>query len=329
MGITFHNQLDKKSLKIVQLKKHILRGNQIFKYLVSSFFKERTFQIYLNQFVMNEIISYFSTIPSSHRSLILVGGITFFWIIENTFPLFQMKYHKWQHAGINFFLTFTTIIVNFVLAFILIKTASWTTENHFGILQWLPEIPIWLYTIIGLLLLDLIGAYLVHFIEHKVKFLWRFHIIHHTDTWIDTTTANRHHPGESIIRFVFTTLGVLVVGSPMWMVFLYQTLSVIATQFNHANISLPNKLDVFLSYFLVSPNMHKVHHHYVLPYTDSNYGNIFSVWDRLFGTFTTLPKEELIYGVDTHMLPEENNQLRNLLKIPFQKLRSFNSEKKQ
>ena len=278
---------------------------------------------------MNEIISYFSTIPSSHRSLILVGGITFFWVIENTFPLFQMKYHKWQHAGINFFLTFTTIIVNFVLAFILIKTASWTTENHFGILQWLPEIPIWLYTIIGLLLLDLIGAYLVHFIEHKIKFLWRFHVIHHTDTWIDTTTANRHHPGESVIRFVFTTLGVLVVGSPMWMVFLYQTLSVIATQFNHANISLPTKLDIFLSYFIVSPNMHKVHHHYVLPYTDSNYGNIFSVWDRLFGTFTTLPKEELIYGVDTHMLPEENNQLRNLLKIPFQKLRSFNSEKKQ
>ncbi|OXB10830.1 sterol desaturase [Flavobacterium plurextorum] len=278
---------------------------------------------------MNEIISYFSTIPSSHRSLILVGGIAFFWIIENTFPLFQMKYHKWQHAGINFFLTFTTIIVNFVLAFILIKTASWTTENHFGILQWLPEIPIWLYTIIGLLLLDLIGAYLVHFIQHKAKFLWRFHVIHHTDTWIDTTTANRHHPGESIIRFVFTTLGVLIVGSPMWMVFLYQTLSVIATQFNHANISLPNKLDIFLSYFIVSPNMHKVHHHYVLPYTDSNYGNIFSVWDRLFGTFTTLPKEELIYGVDTHMQPEENNQLKNLLKIPFQKLRSFNSEKKQ
>ncbi|UUW11553.1 sterol desaturase family protein [Flavobacterium plurextorum] len=278
---------------------------------------------------MNEIISYISTIPSSHRSLILVGGIAFFWIIENTFPLFQMKYHKWQHAGINFFLTFTTIIVNFVLAFILIKTASWTTENHFGILQWLPEIPIWLYTIIGLLLLDLIGAYLVHFIQHKAKFLWRFHVIHHTDTWIDTTTANRHHPGESIIRFVFTTLGVLIVGSPMWMVFLYQTLSVIATQFNHANISLPNKLDVFLSYFIVSPNMHKVHHHYVLPYTDSNYGNIFSVWDRLFGTFTTLPKEELIYGVDTHMQPEENNQLKNLLKIPFQKLRSFNSEKKQ
>ncbi|WP_055098605.1 sterol desaturase family protein [Flavobacterium aquidurense] len=271
---------------------------------------------------MNDIIAYFSTIPSSHRSLILIGGITIFWIIENTFPLFRMQYRKWQHAGINFFLTFTTIIVNFVLAFILIKTANWTTQNNFGLLQWLPKIPIWLYTLIGLLLLDLIGAYLAHYIQHKIKFLWRFHIVHHTDTWIDTTTANRHHPGESIIRFIFTTLGVLIVGTPMWMVFLYQSLSVIFSQFNHANISLPHKLDAMLSYFIISPNMHKVHHHYILPYTDSNYGNIFSIWDRIFGTFTTLPTEELIYGVDTHMSLEENNKLKNLLKIPFQKSRS-------
>jgi sterol desaturase/sphingolipid hydroxylase (fatty acid hydroxylase superfamily) len=271
---------------------------------------------------MNEIISYFSTIPSLHRSLILVSGITIFWMIENTFPLFKFNYKKWNHAGINFFLTFTTIVINFVLAFILLQTADWAIRNNFGILQWLPEIPLWLYTIIGLLLLDLIGAYLAHFTEHKIKFLWRFHLIHHTDTWIDTTSGNRHHPGESIIRFIFTTFGVLIVGSPMWMVFLYQTLSVISTQFTHANISLPNKLDYFLSYFIVSPNMHKVHHHYMLPYTDSNYGNIFSIWDRLFGTFMFLPKEEIIYGIDTHMNPKEHNNLKNLLQIPFQKQRS-------
>lgn len=174
------------------------------------------------------------------------------------------------------------------------------------------------YAIIGLLLLDLIGAYLVHWIEHKIPILWRFHLIHHSDTWIDTTSANRHHPGESVIRFVFTTLGILVVGSPMWMVFLYQTLSVVATQFNHANISLPKKLDTFLSYFIVSPDMHKVHHHYVLPYTDSNYGNIFSVWDRLFGTFKTLSRADIIYGIDTHTKAEEHNSIKNLLQIPFQ-----------
>jgi sterol desaturase/sphingolipid hydroxylase (fatty acid hydroxylase superfamily) len=130
---------------------------------------------------------------------------------------------------------------------------------------------------------------------------------------VDTTSANRHHPGESIIRFTFTTLGVLIVGSPMWN-FLYQTLSVIATQFNHANIALPKKWDTIMSYLIVSPDMHKVHHHYKLPYTDSNYGNIFSVWDRLFGTFRTLPKEEIVYGIDTHMRIEEHNELKNLLK---------------
>lgn len=272
--------------------------------------------------IMNEITAYFSTIPSSHRSLILVGGITLFWLIENAFPLFKFNYKKWEHAGINIFMTLTTILVNFSLAFILLKASDWTILNNFGVLQWLPEMPLWLYTLVGLLLLDLIGAYFVHLVEHKVKFLWRFHLVHHTDTWVDTTSGNRHHPGESVIRFLFTTLGVLIVGSPMWLVFIYQTISVVSTQFTHANISLPKKLDVFLSYFIVSPNMHKVHHHYILPYTDSNYGNIFSIWDRIFGTYMYLPKEEIVYGIDTYMEPEDHNQLKNLLKIPFKKYRS-------
>lgn len=268
---------------------------------------------------MNEIIIYFSTIPSSHRAMILAGGIAFFWLIESAAPFVKFNYNKWQHAGINLFFTLTTIIINFCLALILLKTANWTSENNFGILNWLPSMNPWLFAIVGLLLLDLIGAYSAHYVQHKVKFMWRFHLIHHSDTWIDTTSGNRHHPGESVIRFVFTTLGVLLIGSPMWLVFLYQTLSVVSTQFTHANIALPKKLDSFLSYFIVSPDMHKVHHHYVLPYTDSNYGNIFSVWDRLLGTFKTLDREKLIYGVDTHMKPEEHNRLKNLLSIPFKK----------
>ena len=271
---------------------------------------------------MNEIIDYFSTIPSTHRALILVGGIAIFWLIENTFPLFKFEYKKWNHAGINIFFTLTTIVVNFVLAFILLLSADFAVANKFGVLQWLPALPLWLFALIGLLLLDLIGAYLAHLVQHKTKWMWRFHLIHHTDTWIDTTSANRHHPGESVIRFVFTVFAVLISGSPMWLVFLYQSMSVVFSQFNHANISLPEKLDKIISYFIVSPNMHKVHHHYMLPYTDSNYGNIFSIWDRLFGTFTSLPKDKIIYGVDTHMKPEENNKLSNLIQIPFQKHRS-------
>jgi sterol desaturase/sphingolipid hydroxylase (fatty acid hydroxylase superfamily) len=271
---------------------------------------------------MNDLIHYFESIPSVHRALILSGGIALFWLIESAVPFFTFKYNKWQHAGINLFFTFTTITINFALAFILLKTADYVTAKEFGILNWLPKMNLITFTIVGLLLLDFIGAYMAHFTEHRIKILWRFHLIHHTDTYIDTTSGNRHHPGESVIRFVFTTLGVLIVGCPMWMVFMYQTLSVVATQFTHANICLPKKLDKLMSYIIVSPDMHKIHHHYKLPYTDSNYGNIFSIWDRIFGTFLYLNREEIVYGVDTHMNPEENNKLVPLLKIPFQKSRS-------
>jgi sterol desaturase/sphingolipid hydroxylase (fatty acid hydroxylase superfamily) len=267
---------------------------------------------------MNEIAAYFQTIPSSHRSILLIGGIALFWMIENSVPLFEMQYRKWHHAGINFFFTVTTIIINFSLAFLLFKSSDWVSSQHFGLLYWLNIDALWLQALIGLLLMDLIGAYSAHYVQHKTKSLWRFHLIHHTDTWIDTTSANRHHPGESVIRFIFTVIAVIVVGAPLWLFFLYQSLSVLLSQFNHANITLPSKLDKAISYLIVSPNMHKVHHHYVLPYTDSNYGNIFSVWDRLFGTFLILPPDQIVYGVDTHMHPEENNSLSSLLKIPFE-----------
>lgn len=270
---------------------------------------------------MQQIVDYFATIPSSHRSIILVGGIAFFWMVEYAVPLFSFKYNKFQHAGINIFFTITSVIVNFVLAFILLKSADWAVQNHFGILQWLPEMPLWAFTIVGLLLLDLIGAWFVHWTEHKVKWMWKFHLIHHSDTNVDTTSANRHHPGESVFRFIFTTIGIVIAGAPMWMVFMYQAISVLLSQFNHANIVIPKWLDNAMSWVLVSPDMHKVHHHYVLPYTDSNYGNIFSIWDRIFGTFMTLDRDKIIYGIDTHMKPEENARLGSLLKIPFEAYR--------
>src|SRR5690606_6724542 len=135
------------------------------------------------------------------------------------------------------------------------------------------DMPLWLYALLGVVLLDLVGAYLPHWLEHKIKPLWMIHLVHHTDHEVDTTTANRHHPFESLIRFGFTLLGVFLIGTPIALVMLYQSLSLVATQFGHANIRLPRKVDQALSYILVSPDMHKVHHHYMLPFTDSNYGN--------------------------------------------------------
>lgn len=268
---------------------------------------------------MEFIINYFETIPSSHRSMLLVGGITFFWLLEGAMPLFNFNYKKWKHAFPNLFFTGTTIIINFSLAFLLLSTADWVQANDFGIINWLPEMPLWLYILLGLLLLDFFGAYLAHYTEHRIKPLWMIHLVHHSDHKVDTTTANRHHPLESIVRFVFTLFGVFVVGTPIAIVMLYQSMSLVFTQFNHANIRMPKQLDKLLSYFIVSPDMHKVHHHNLLPYTDSNYGNIFSIWDRLLGTYMHLDREKIVYGVDTFPDEKINSDLRELLKQPFQK----------
>ena len=267
---------------------------------------------------MQPIIDYFSTIPSAHRSAFLVGGITLFMLIENGIPLLKLRYNRWAHLGINIFFTFTTILVNFLMAFILVKAGDWAIASNFGLLSWLPTMPTGLYLIVGLLGLDLIGAYTAHWVSHRVKWIWRFHLIHHTDQYVDTTTANRHHPVESVFRFLMTTLGVVLIGAPAWLVMAYQTLSALISQFEHANISLPSGLDKAISWVIISPNMHKVHHHYVLPYTDSNYGNIFSIWDRFFGTYMSLDPSKIVYGVDTHMKKEETANIGKMLTLPFE-----------
>ncbi|WP_158974171.1 sterol desaturase family protein [Cellulophaga sp. L1A9] len=269
---------------------------------------------------MEALIHYFETIPSLHRSLLLVGGISFFWFLEGAIPLVFFKYKKWKHALPNLFFTVTTVLINLALAFLLLKTSDWTVKANFGIINWLP-LPFWAYVVLGVLLLDFFGAYLAHYTEHKVKLLWRIHLVHHTDHHVDATTANRHHPFESIIRFVFTLFGVVLVGAPIGVVMLYQSVSLIATQFTHANIKLPKKVDEILSWVLVSPDMHKVHHHYMLPYTDANYGNIFSIWDRIFGTFMTYDRDAIVYGVDTFPDEEENGTIKSLLKQPFHSYR--------
>ena len=122
---------------------------------------------------MQEVLNYFETIPTLHRSIILVGGITFFWVLEGNLPLFNFNYKKWRHAIPNFFFTITTILINFILAFLLVNIADWVTLNQFGLLYIINDLPIYISVFTGILMLDLIGAYLPHFLEHKIK---RLHI---------------------------------------------------------------------------------------------------------------------------------------------------------
>ena len=276
---------------------------------------------------MYELINYFENIPTIHRSILIVGGITVFWFLEGLFPLVRFNYKKWQHAIPNFFFTLTTIVINLSMAFLLLNTSDWTIHNNFGLLQWIPGLTLWGEIILGVLLLDFVGAYLPHYTEHRIKPLWMIHLVHHSDPNVDTTTANRHHPLESIIRFLFTLLGVFIIGTSIGIVMLYQALSLVSTQFNHANIRLPKKLDQWISYIIVSPDMHKIHHHYRLPYTDTNFGNIFSIWDRMLGTFSNYEREKIIYGVDVFPDEKKNSQIKSLLKQPFEKYKRPTMEK--
>lgn len=270
---------------------------------------------------METVISFFEDVPTTFRALILIGGIFVFWVMEGVIPLFQFTYSKVKHAGLNLTFTLFTAIIGFGLAGVLYFTSDWVTANEFGLLN-LAELPLWFKIIAGVMLLDFIGAWLVHWTEHKVKWMWKFHLVHHSDTTVDVTTGLRHHPGETVFRIFFTILGVFLIGVPIGIVMLYQSLSVLFAHITHANINMPKKIDQTLSYLFVTPHMHKVHHHYSQPLTDTNYGNIFAIWDRIFGTFAQVNDvKNLTYGIDTHMDPSENENLPNLLKIPFQPYR--------
>ncbi|MGI8635936.1 MAG: sterol desaturase family protein, partial [Segetibacter sp.] len=210
------------------------------------------------------------------------------------------------------------LVIHTGFAVVIVLLSDWTKVVGFGIIHWFHA-SVFGGIIITIFTLDFFGGWLVHFTEHKLGWLWRFHIIHHADNSVDVTTGLRHHPVESVLRGIFFLAGVAFAGAPMYAVMIFQTLLVITVQFTHANISLPGWIDKGLSWIIVSPNMHKVHHHYQLPFTDSNYGAVFSIWDRALGTFMQLDAKDIIYGIDKHYPNERDEDFMLLLKHPWTK----------
>jgi sterol desaturase/sphingolipid hydroxylase (fatty acid hydroxylase superfamily) len=231
----------------------------------------------------------------------------------------QYKKNKTRHAAVNISFTVIHLIIHTFLAIIIIKLSDWCKSEGFGLVYWINASVIWTI-VISVFVLDFFGGWLAHITEHKTHFLWRFHVVHHADNNVDVTTGLRHHPIESVVRGIFFFIGIIVSGAPVYAVMIFQTLIVLSAAFTHANISLPRWLDRSLSYVFVSPNMHKVHHHWKQPYTDSNYGAIFSIWDRLLGTFMKLDHKEIRYGLDRYYPNDKDEDFMMLLKKPFQKL---------
>ena len=272
--------------------------------------------------MFREIITYFQTLEQHplHRMAFLVGGLLFFWIIEGSIPLLKLNYKKTKlkHASVNFAFTLIHLLIHTFLAIIIVLLSDWCLQHQFGLVYWVNA-GTFLTIILVFLTLDFFGGWLVHITEHKLPFLWRFHVIHHADNNVDVTTGLRHHPVESILRGLFFFIGIFVSGAPMFAVMIFQTILILATAFTHANISLPKWLDKSLSYVIISPNMHKVHHHWKQPYTDSNYGAVLSIWDRLLGTYTELEVSKIRYGLDRYYPNEKDEDFVALLKSPFTK----------
>lgn len=173
---------------------------------------------------------------------------------------------------------------------------------------------IWL-VIGGVIALDG-AAYLAHVLMHKVPALWRLHCVHHSDRDVDVTTAFRQHPLETLLRFAFTALPALALGLPPESVALYRLLSGVNALLEHANVRVPRSLERMFGLVFVTPPMHKVHHSCVQAQTDSNYSNIFSLFDRVFGTWRPPAQEaSIVYGLDEFNSSDELS-LRNLLELP-------------
>lgn len=269
------------------------------------------------------LLEHFNTLESRpiERLAFIVGSLLILWMIEGAIPLLPLKYkkNKVRHAWINIFFTIIHIIIHTGFGILIVYLSDWAAQEKFGIVYWINASVVGAI-IISALVLDFFGGWLSHLIEHKVPLFWRMHIIHHSDNNVDVTSGLRHHPLESVWRGLFFLIAIVISGAPIYGVMIYQTLLTVFTGVTHANISLPRWLDKGMSYILVSPNMHKVHHHWKQPYTDSNYGGVFSIWDRIFGTFKTLEPKEIRYGLDRYYSNEKDEDLMALLKKPFQKL---------
>jgi sterol desaturase/sphingolipid hydroxylase (fatty acid hydroxylase superfamily) len=184
----------------------------------------------------------------------------------------------------------------------------------------------WVVLIAGVLVLDL-QAYLLHRAQHSSFLLWRLHSVHHADTDMDASTALRHHPGEFIVSSCIGATILAILGLPSWVLAIYALLAIIAALFQHVNARIPDALDQLLRWVLVTPALHRVHHSVKAEEYNANFGTVFSIWDRLFGSYHHRPvgHDVLAFGVEPFTAARYAQPYWALL-LPFVLSRSKASE---
>jgi sterol desaturase/sphingolipid hydroxylase (fatty acid hydroxylase superfamily) len=237
----------------------------------------------------------------------------FCWNIENIYGVTK-DYRKWSHDFTNAMFVLPGALLQAALGYIFVRVLLYENANQIGLLHKLSLTSDKAQIIFSFIFLDL-TYYIYHYLMHKVKLVWPFHAVHHSDEVLNVSTSLREHPVETCIRLGHYMLSAWFLGTAFWIMTLHQFVQIISKIIIHSNCRLPEKLDKYLSYLIITPNMHHVHHHYQEPYTDSNYGDLFSIWDRAFGTFTYLPPDEVVFGLDKTQ--DRTLKFKDLIKLPF------------
>lgn len=266
---------------------------------------------------MDSFIRFFQEMTDWQKLVWIIACLSFAFLLEGAIPLFKFNYRKWKHAGINFVFLAITLTINILFGIVTVGIFHWIEANQIGLLYYI-HLPAWLELLLAILIFDFIAQYFVHYLLHKFKWMWKLHMVHHSDTKVDATTGTRHHPGDYVLRELFALGVIIMLGVPFGFYVFYRICTVFFTYFTHANIALPLWLDKTLSLVLVTPNAHKFHHHFERPWTDTNFGNIFSIWDRIFGTFVYGDPKKINYGLDV-LAASTDEDVAFQLKIPFNK----------
>ena len=226
----------------------------------------------------------------------LIGLMVVFYMLEQIFDN-QVKYNKRaQHLAHNLLFLVAFFIGNLFWATVTVFSIEWLNNNSVGLL-FLLQLPVWLKLILGVVLFDFV-TYWFHRIAHKVPLLWRFHRVHHSDTTMDASTNFRGHPIELMLWFgTSNIIAAAIFGLDLLSLGLY---FLVATPFfflEHANLRFPAWIDKTFGLVFTTPNLHKIHHEQDQFYTDSNFSDIFILWDRFFGTYKYKPANEIKFGL--------------------------------
>ena len=254
---------------------------------------------------------------------IIIGFIVAFYSLEQIMNT-QFKFNKRpQHLMHNLLFLVVFFLGNLLWAIVLVFSIEWLNKNQVG-LFYLIQVPVWLKLILAVALLDFI-TYWFHRLSHKVPVLWRFHRVHHSDTSMDSSTYFRGHPIESFLWFgVGNIIAAGIFGLDLVSLGLYFLVSLPFFFLEHANLKFPKWIDKTFGLVFTTPNLHKVHHEQDQYYTDSNYADIFILWDRIFGTYKHKPVEQIKFGLKEFDEPKKQS-FWYLIISPFINMRRIGS----